>query len=93
MSANPSKKYYSLEEAATRLGVNAQLLMRMREQGQVRGYADRGTWKFKVEDIDDVARSMQADSDPEVPIGMTSMDAFELDPHNSATQEDRKSVV
>ena len=62
------KKYLSLDEAAQQLGLRNDELNRLREKGSVRGFADRGTWKFKVEDIEELARSRQADSDPELPM-------------------------
>lgn len=67
MSSTP-KKYLSLEETAQRLSVSTEELIRMREKGEIRGFADRGTWKFRVEDIEDVVRTRQADSSPEVPL-------------------------
>ncbi len=65
MSSTP-KKYLSLEEAAARLAVSRDQLIRMRESGEIRGFADRGTWKFRVEDVDELARTRQADSSPDV---------------------------
>lgn len=65
MSSNP-KKYLSLEETAARLSVSRDQLIRMRENGDIRGFADRGTWKFRQEDVDEFARTRQADSDPDV---------------------------
>jgi len=65
-----SKKYLSLDEAASMLGMPREEVSRLREKGELRGFADRGTWKFKVEDIENLARSRQADSDPEVPLMM-----------------------
>ncbi len=47
-----SKKYYDLEEAAALLGMPKDQLNRLREQGQIRGFADRGTWKFRDEDVE-----------------------------------------
>lgn len=67
------KKYLSLDEAAQQLGLRNDELNRLRERGEVRGFADRGTWKFKVEDIEELARSRQADSDPEVPMFMDDL--------------------
>lgn len=63
-----SKKYLSLDEAATILGIAQQELLRLRERGDIRGFADRGTWKFKQEDVENLIRSRQADSSPEVPL-------------------------
>ncbi len=63
-----SKKYLSLEETAAALRVSRDELIRMREKGDIRGFADRGTWKFREEDVQQVRRSRQADSDPEVPL-------------------------
>jgi excisionase family DNA binding protein len=65
MSSTP-KKYLSLEEAAGMLSVSNDQLIRMRESGEIRGFADRGTWKFRVEDVEQLARTRQADSSPEV---------------------------
>lgn len=63
-----TKKYLSLEEAAQQLGLRNDELNKLREQGQIRGFADRGTWKFKVEDVQELGRTRQADSNPELPL-------------------------
>lgn len=63
-----SKKYLSLEEAAALLKVKTEDLIRLREKGDIRGFADRGTWKFKAEDVEEFARRRQPDSDPDVAI-------------------------
>ncbi len=63
-----AKKYLSLEEAAAKLGMRTDELVRLREQGSIRGFADRGTWKFREEDVEELLRSRQADSDPDVPL-------------------------
>jgi Helix-turn-helix domain len=63
-----AKKYLSIEEAAAQLGMKVDDLKRLRESGDIRGFADRGTWKFKPEDIEELGRSRQTDSDPAVPI-------------------------
>lgn len=64
----PNKKYLSLEEAAVQLGVTTDELVRLREKGEVRGFADRGTWKFKADDVAEFRRRRQPDSDPDLPI-------------------------
>jgi hypothetical protein len=65
--SNQPKKYLSLDEAAAMLGMRKEELTRLRERGDIRGFADRGTWKFKVEDVENLGRSRQADSDPDAP--------------------------
>ncbi len=64
----PSKKYLSLEEAAAQLKLKTDELIRFREKGEIRGFADRGTWKFKSDDVEEFRRRRQPDSDPDVPI-------------------------
>jgi excisionase family DNA binding protein len=63
-----AKKYLTLEEAARLLGMAPDELVRLRERSEIRGFADRGTWKFRSEDVEEFARSRDADSSPEVPI-------------------------
>jgi len=63
-----SKKYLSLDEAAQLLHIPTEELVRLREKGEIRGFADRGTWKFKQDDVESLFRRLQADSNPEVPI-------------------------
>ena len=64
----PNKKYLSLEEAAVQLAIKPDELIRLREKGEVRGFADRGTWKFKADDIAEYRRRLQPDSDPDLAI-------------------------
>ena len=62
------KKYLSLEEAAALLKLKNDELIRFREKGEIRGFADRGTWKFKADDVEEFRRRRQPNSDPDVPI-------------------------
>jgi len=63
-----AKKYLSLEEAAAVVGVSEERLKEARAAGDIRGFADRGNWKFRQEDLEEFARTIQADSSPDVPI-------------------------
>ncbi|QDT93741.1 hypothetical protein [Gimesia algae] len=63
-----AKKYLNLEEAAAELGMEKEELNRIREAGDIRGFADRGAWKFRMEDVEELGRSRQADSDPAIPL-------------------------
>lgn len=64
----PNKKYLSLEEAAEQLGMQPDELVRQREKGEIRGFADRGTWKFKADEVEEFHRRRQIDSDPDLPL-------------------------
>lgn len=85
-----SKKYLSLEEAADRLGIDKAELNRLREKGEVRAFADRGNWKFKEEDVDNLARNRSLISEDEsktfeVPTGDSSGDLIFSDDELSGT--------
>lgn len=73
-----AKKYLSLEEAAQFLGVRTDEVIRLRERGELRGFADRGTWKFKSDDVEEAKRRRQPDSSPDVPL-MTDDSSMNLD--------------
>lgn len=63
-----ANKYMTLDEAAKFLSMSTDKLMRLREQGEIRGFADRGSWKFTRESVEELGRLMQADSSPDIPI-------------------------
>jgi len=63
-----TKRYLNIDEAAEKLGISKEELNRLRSKGDVRGFADRGTFKFKEEDIDELGRRMQLSSEPDVQI-------------------------
>lgn len=49
------KKYLPLEVAANQLGITTEQLLALKNRGDIRGFADRGAWKFKSEDLDVLA--------------------------------------
>ena len=63
-----AKKYITLQQAAKRLGITPEELARQRESGAIRGFANRGSWKFRERDIDEFARSREVDSSTEIPL-------------------------
>ena len=82
------KKYLSLEEAASLLKIKTEELIRLREKGEIRGFADRGTWKFKAGDVEEFGRRRQPDSDPDLQI--MDLDEDEIPParvQESSTQD------
>jgi excisionase family DNA binding protein len=48
--------FYTLEEAARILGTSPEELNRMAQKRELRAFADRGTWRFRSQDIDELAR-------------------------------------
>ena len=50
-----AQEFYSLDEAAKKLGLTTQELNAMAQHREIRAFADRGTWRFKSSDIDELA--------------------------------------
>ena len=63
-----AKKYLSIEEAASLLGLTVEQVKKAREQNDLRGFSDRGSWKFREQDIEEYRRTREADSSPDMPI-------------------------
>lgn len=60
-------KYISIDEAAAILGISTDELNTLREKQEIRAFADRGNWKFRIDDVETLQRSREADSVPEMP--------------------------
>jgi excisionase family DNA binding protein len=73
--------YYTLEEAARILGVDTEELNQMAQRREVRAFADRGTWRFRTQDIEELARRRGLGSNPDLPLG----EAPRPKPHDSPT--------
>src|SRR5437899_3261613 len=71
--------YYTLEEAARILGMAADELNQMAQHREVRAFADRGTWRFRTQDIEELARRRGLGSSPDLPLG----EAGRPHPHDS----------
>lgn len=78
-----AKKYLGIEEAAAKLGISKEELNRLRQKGEIRGFGDRGTFKFIEEDVIELARRRQPSSDPDVPMIDGDDDASVLDEDSS----------
>jgi excisionase family DNA binding protein len=73
--------YYTVDEAARILGMAADELSQMARKGDVRAFADRGTWRFRTQDIEELARRRGLGSSPDLPLG----EAPPARPHDSPT--------
>jgi len=59
-------QFYTLEEAARVLGMNPEDLKAEAQQRRVRAFLDGGTWRFRVGDVDELARQRGMGSDAEL---------------------------
>ena len=48
--------YYTLEESAQILGISPDELKQRARKGEIRSFQDRGTWRFRIQDIQEMAR-------------------------------------
>src|SRR5689334_21842671 len=62
-------QYYSLQEAAALLHVTPEQLKEMAKKNEVRAFLDRGNYRFRAQEIDELARSRAGSSDPELVLG------------------------
>src|SRR5439155_25847076 len=63
--------YYTLEESAKLLGMSPDELKQLARKGEIRSFQDRGTWRFRIQDIQEMARQQSDASDPELVLGET----------------------
>jgi hypothetical protein len=65
--------YYTLQQAAETLGMPPEELKQMAQRNQIRSFQDRGTWRFRVQDIQELARQRGASSDMELVLGEANL--------------------
>ena len=73
--------YYTLDEAAQILNMSPDELKLMARKGEIRSFQDRGTWRFRVQDIQELARQRGLGSDTDLVLG----DALKPTPTDSPT--------
>ncbi len=64
-----AQQYYTLEEAARLLRTTPDKLKEMAKRNEVRAFQDRGTMRFRAQEIDEKAREQGLGSDPELQFG------------------------
>lgn len=70
-------QFYTLEEAARVLGMSPDELKNKAQHREVRAFLDGGSWRFRVADVDELARRRGLGSDPE--LDMTSHEDKDID--------------
>lgn len=63
------QQYFTLEEAAKKLNMSPDELREMAKSKKIRAFQDRGSWRFRTQDVEELARSRGADSGPELKVG------------------------
>src|SRR5207253_501297 len=61
--------YYTLEEAAKLLSMPTEELKQMAQRKEIRSFQDRGTLRFRAQDVEELGRRRGAGSDPDLVIG------------------------
>jgi hypothetical protein len=72
-------QFYSLEEAARVLGMSAEELKSKAQSREVRAFLDGGTWRFRVVDVDELARRRGLGSDAELRLSDLELPAGKSD--------------
>jgi excisionase family DNA binding protein len=63
------QQYYTLDQAAQILRTTPDELKEMARKKEVRAFQDRTGWRFRAQEIDELARARGYGSDPELPLG------------------------
>ena len=63
------QQYLTLEEAAKMLLLSVDDLREMAKKKTLRAFQDRGSWRFRLQDVEELARKRGINSDPEVRLG------------------------
>src|SRR5262249_18333742 len=64
-----------LEEAARILGMDPDKLSQMAQKREIRAFADRGTWRFRTQDVEEKARQLGMGSNPDLQLGEAPLTA------------------
>lgn len=78
-------KFIELKAAAKQLGISIERLQELREAGEVHGYKDGASWKFKPEEIARLAESLQSGGDS------SNSDSFSAEGFDSLLKLDEES--
>jgi excisionase family DNA binding protein len=65
--------YYTLDEAAQILNMPPDDLKQLARKGEIRSFQDRGTWRFRQQDIQELARQRGLSSEPDLTLGEASV--------------------
>ena len=83
-------KFIQLDEAAKMLGISEEKLNEMRESQEVRAFRDGSTWKFREEDVQELASKMPSDAEDSM---LSLGDELTLDLDDTSAVDDESKTV
>jgi excisionase family DNA binding protein len=88
------QKFVKFEEAVEKLGISAERLNQLREDGELRAYRDGASWKFRADEIDRLVTDGVPEPAPPSDIGLVdSKDLVEASPLKSLDDLDDLSLA
>lgn len=84
-------QFYTLEEAARVLGMDPEELKGKAQHREIRAFMDSGSWRFRVADVDELARRRGLGSDPDFSLSDPELSLSKLDiesPHPVSESEE-----
>ena len=88
------QKFVKLEEAVEKLGISADRLNQLREDGELRAYRDGTSWKFRADEIDRLVNDGVPEPSPPSDIGLVeSKDLVPSSPLKSLDDLDDLSLA
>ncbi len=79
--------YFTLSEAAQMLAMSVDELKQMAQKGKIRSFQDRGTLRFRAQDIQELARTRGVSSDPELALGDASLPKSKAAPSSGSKKK------
>src|SRR3954449_5596839 len=73
-------QFYTLEEAARVLGLSSDDLKSKAQHREIRAFLDGGSWRFRVVDIDELARRRGLGSDAELHLSDLDLPVSQTEP-------------
>lgn len=80
-----AQKYYNVKQAAEILGLSQDEVKQMQESRELHAYRDGADWKFKVEDIQQLAKQRAATPEEEDDVLLSEVELGQSDPGVSGT--------
>ena len=84
-------QFYTLEEAARVLGLSSEDLKSKAQHREIRAFLDGGSWRFRVVDIDELARRRGGEQASAGSLTEEELDEDHLDAFCEQRSRDRKA--